>query len=168
MWVELFCGRWDLSSPTRDWTCVPCIAWRVLNHWTTREIPSSKTEEGDERNMCNMRVLSTQTPWQAWTWGSTVQSCPCHNSAASVGQRYISWGRIQTGARIPHWVTSHDHLDVTKMLTDHQAKTPFPRSSPHRDHPQTEKNSCFHFNSKDKKISSYCKTWEIKWFNEMS
>ena len=53
----------------------------------------------------------------------------------------------------------HDHLDVTKMLTDHQARTPFPRSLPHRDHPQTEKNSCFHFiNSKDKKISSYCKT----------
>ena len=25
------------SSQTRDWTHVPCIARRILNHWTTRE-----------------------------------------------------------------------------------------------------------------------------------
>ena len=30
---------WDLSSPTRDPTCVPCIRRQVLNHWTTREVP---------------------------------------------------------------------------------------------------------------------------------
>ena len=30
---------WDLSSPTRDWTCVPCIARWILNHWATREVP---------------------------------------------------------------------------------------------------------------------------------
>ena len=30
---------WDLSSPTRGWTHIPCI-WRwILNHWTTREVP---------------------------------------------------------------------------------------------------------------------------------
>ena len=28
---------WDLRSPTRDWTCAPCIGRRSLNHWTTRE-----------------------------------------------------------------------------------------------------------------------------------
>ena len=28
---------WDLSSLTRDWTGVPCIARRILNHWTTRK-----------------------------------------------------------------------------------------------------------------------------------
>ena len=31
---------WDLTSPTRDQTCVPCIARQILNHWTTREVPS--------------------------------------------------------------------------------------------------------------------------------
>ena len=31
------CGLWDLSSPTRDQTCVPCIGRWILNHWTTRE-----------------------------------------------------------------------------------------------------------------------------------
>ena len=33
-------GMWDPSSPTRDWTCTPCIARQSLNHWTTREVPS--------------------------------------------------------------------------------------------------------------------------------
>ena len=30
---------WDLSSPTRDQTCVTCIGRQILNHWTTREVP---------------------------------------------------------------------------------------------------------------------------------
>ena len=30
---------WDPSSPTRDWTCTPCIGKRSLNHWTAREVP---------------------------------------------------------------------------------------------------------------------------------
>ena len=34
-------GMWDLSSPTRDRICTPCIERRSLNHWTAREIPSS-------------------------------------------------------------------------------------------------------------------------------
>ena len=33
-------GMWDLSSPTRDRTHVPCIGRRILNHWTNREIPA--------------------------------------------------------------------------------------------------------------------------------
>ena len=31
---------WDLTSLTRDQTCVPCIARWILNHWTTRKVPS--------------------------------------------------------------------------------------------------------------------------------
>ena len=34
-WTELPCNMWDLSSQTRDWTCVPCISRQILNHWTT-------------------------------------------------------------------------------------------------------------------------------------
>ena len=30
---------WDLSSPARDQTRIPCIARQILNHWTTREVP---------------------------------------------------------------------------------------------------------------------------------
>ena len=31
-------GIWDPSSPTRDWTCTPCVGSQSLNHWTTREV----------------------------------------------------------------------------------------------------------------------------------
>ena len=30
---------WDLSSLTRDQTCVACVARQTLNQWTTREVP---------------------------------------------------------------------------------------------------------------------------------
>jgi len=30
---------WDLSCPTRDRTCVLCIGRRILNPWTTGEVP---------------------------------------------------------------------------------------------------------------------------------
>ena len=32
-------GMWHLSSPTSDQIWVPCIRRRILNHWTTREVP---------------------------------------------------------------------------------------------------------------------------------
>ena len=35
-------GMWDLSSPTRDQTSVPCIARRIFNHWTSMEVFSYK------------------------------------------------------------------------------------------------------------------------------
>ena len=33
-------GIWDLNSPTRGRTHVPCIGRWILNHWTVREVPS--------------------------------------------------------------------------------------------------------------------------------
>ena len=32
-------GMWDLTSPTRNWTCTPCIGRWSPNHWTAREVP---------------------------------------------------------------------------------------------------------------------------------
>ena len=32
-------GMWDLSSLTRDRTLIPYTGRRILNHWTTREVP---------------------------------------------------------------------------------------------------------------------------------
>ena len=37
-WAQLPHGTWDLNSLTRDQSHVPCIARRILSHWTTREI----------------------------------------------------------------------------------------------------------------------------------
>ena len=38
-WAQMPCSMWDLSSLTRDQTCVLCIGRWILNHWTTREVP---------------------------------------------------------------------------------------------------------------------------------
>ena len=32
-------SMWDLSSLTKDQTCIPCIERQILNHWVTRQIP---------------------------------------------------------------------------------------------------------------------------------
>ena len=37
-WAQLSCSTWDLSSSTKDQTCVPCIGKWILNHWTTRDL----------------------------------------------------------------------------------------------------------------------------------
>ena len=39
LWAYLPCSMWDLSSLTRDWTCIPCIGKWILSHCTTREVP---------------------------------------------------------------------------------------------------------------------------------
>ena len=42
MWTSVVAaprGGWDLTSRTRDWAHVPCIARQVLNHWATRQVP---------------------------------------------------------------------------------------------------------------------------------
>ena len=32
-------GMWDLSSPTRNQICIPCIQRQSLNYWTARQVP---------------------------------------------------------------------------------------------------------------------------------
>jgi len=31
---------WDLVSPTKDGTLVPCVGRWILNHWISKEVPS--------------------------------------------------------------------------------------------------------------------------------
>ena len=38
--AQLPCSMWDLSSPARNGTHVPCTGRWIPNHWTTREVPS--------------------------------------------------------------------------------------------------------------------------------
>ena len=65
-------GMWDLSSPTRHPTRVPCMGRRTLNHWTTREVPPSQfnslqkagTEDGE--HFCEKDTYSL---YLTWAWG---------------------------------------------------------------------------------------------------
>ena len=35
-------GMWDLTSPARDWTSVPCTTRQILSQWTTSEVSGFK------------------------------------------------------------------------------------------------------------------------------
>ena len=41
-YILFFCpqGMWDLSSPTRNQTPIPCTGRQHLNYWSTREVPA--------------------------------------------------------------------------------------------------------------------------------
>ena len=49
-------GVWDLSSPSRDRTCIPCIARWILNQCTTREVPGSGSFVGWRLMLLNCGV----------------------------------------------------------------------------------------------------------------
>ena len=38
--ASLRLSMWDPSSATRDLACIPCLARQILNHWTTKEVPT--------------------------------------------------------------------------------------------------------------------------------
>ena len=64
---------WDLSSLTRDQTHVLYIGRQILNHWTTREVPSSSFNNGEniigfldgqgERGRGTMKVIMLAAIW---------------------------------------------------------------------------------------------------------
>ena len=61
-------GMWDLSSPTRDQACIPCIGRWILNPWTTREagnLPLLLGPEGQEPAACCLQKYphSPLHPW---------------------------------------------------------------------------------------------------------
>ena len=84
-WFIWPCDMWDLSSPTRNWTCTPCTGRQSLNHWTTREVPLSAFHL--EKKPESLRVAtgsgppsppSTQAglsaPWTRWS-RSHLRTC---------------------------------------------------------------------------------------------
>ena len=64
---------WDLSSLTRDQTHVLYIGRQILNHWTTREVPFSSFNNGEniigfldgqgERGRGTMKVIRLAAIW---------------------------------------------------------------------------------------------------------
>ena len=41
LWCAGLVAQWHVgfSSPTRDWTCVPCTGRQIPNHWATSKVP---------------------------------------------------------------------------------------------------------------------------------
>ena len=78
-WAELVHSMWDLSSPTRDQTCVPCIAKQIFNHWTTREVSKwlfIKRDDIMNYNTCrNIMETVIQRPQFSPRWTVPAPSC---------------------------------------------------------------------------------------------
>ena len=45
----------NLSSQTREWTCIPCNGRRSLNHWTAREVPGRRCFW--EKHWCGLGIV---------------------------------------------------------------------------------------------------------------
>ena len=75
------------SSPTRDRTCVPCIARRILNHWTTREAPLTLLLDQSELCISSSHCL---LKWPLYT-PETLLFLP-HHSPLPIFWALTIWG----------------------------------------------------------------------------
>ena len=69
--AQLPLRMWDLSSMIRDWTCIPCVGERNLNHWAIREVPRKTLL------ICSWLCRHEQP----WSQSSEPQSCPVNSWA---------------------------------------------------------------------------------------
>ena len=91
----------DLSSLTRDWIWVSCIARQILNHWTTREV--TYYEEGIHR---------AWTPSQAYPCWSWMAISPVDSELCAEHLWEWQWkGKTPSGQGNPR-----DHIQVTHRL----------------------------------------------------
>ena len=63
---DLSCSMWDLSSQTRDWTHVSCIARWILSHWITTEVPLWTF-------LCMYFCVCVWTYLLIWRWGKYLR-----------------------------------------------------------------------------------------------
>ena len=84
---------WDLGSLTRDWTCVPCIARWIPNHWTTRQVPTLASLVRDP-GYCS----GAQTePALGQGWSGLVNSPQIYFQPRNMRQKRVS--RRESGKR---------------------------------------------------------------------
>ena len=71
-------GMWDLSSPTRDQTCIPCIGRQSLNLWTAREVPGLGLSVSAPSlwPLLTTEVESPHHCWRGWEFWLTDTCLP--------------------------------------------------------------------------------------------
>ena len=85
----------DLSSPSRDQGRNPCIGRRILNHWTTREVPKNQNLKRKQHNEILLPSHQNYRNWTflgisnnlyliAWCPGGSVVKNPPANSGDAV------------------------------------------------------------------------------------
>ena len=103
------CGMWNLSSPTRDGTCVPCNGRRVLNHWTTREVSA-----------CLILILSIfndlllqKSKYIAWDWKKKYE-----HLTVMEGWPYVGGHTLSITSFTPETVLKGRHCLLHRWKTD--------------------------------------------------
>ena len=90
---------WDLSSLTRDGTCVPCFGRQILNHWTTREVPGCPFTPPC---LCSCCFIDLQNCMKVLVAQSCPTLCnPTEYSPSGSSVRGISQARIVEWVAIP-------------------------------------------------------------------
>ena len=133
--TQLPCSTWDLSSWTRDQTCVPCIARQILNPWTTRDVPTPifivaftiLLEEGCHCVHLGKPRIRFNRPSQG-TFGNYLET-----SVVKTGEG-VSTGIVQVETRddgrslTRHRTTSlfptRDYLQLKMLIRDAEVRTP--------------------------------------------
>ena len=92
-------GLWDLSSPTRDWTCTPCIGRWNLRLWTTREV----LELGLLNHLVPCYNLCCTLQWHFhFTIVGVILPKPDF-TANAVSLFFLSFSKHELSCRVPAW-----------------------------------------------------------------
>ena len=124
---------WDLSSLTRYHTHVPCIGKRILNHWTTREVPIMRFK-GQHRKAPSIIPAHSRC--------TALSSLPCSWSLILQSHHKVVWW-MNEGLDSPkhalllsrRWFRAMEqvfpeHQFCTKSRTRPCGDTPMPKPSP--------------------------------------
>ena len=122
--LKFSCPRslWELSSPTRDQTCIPCVGRQIPNHWTTREVPeiiilywltNGQDVEYSIRWVCSF-YISDQ-------FRSVAQSCP-----TLCDPMHWSTPDLPVHHQLPEFTQTHVHWVSDAIQPSHPLSSPSP------------------------------------------
>ena len=110
---------WDPSSRTRNRIHVPCIGKQILNHWTTRDVPSyhiltrSKEPEQSRGGMLRWRTCQ---PVSMRIWGHLKNTKPKQNKQNKTKKTYIQKYSVMISTYACSLATSEAHLSKQGLL----------------------------------------------------
>ena len=108
---------WGLSSPTRDWTRVPCIRRQTLNRWTAREILRG-INSLCKNSHCAVGVTPGDVPSDMMDVATIFLSLAGHHHLGAGGPAVLI--RFPRGAGYGYVFIHRPHLHSTFMASDSQ------------------------------------------------
>ena len=88
MRAQLPCSMWDLSSPTRNRTHVPCIGRWILNYWIIRDVSSALSQRVFFNSAATLVFFNRTVCQKCFTF---FQRGDCWSPAPEVGRHTGTW-----------------------------------------------------------------------------